>query len=99
MAAIDVIGRSQPEGESSFLEYAEKLRVKVPVILTGGNRNVGRLERFSRRPDGFIAMARPLIREPDLPARREAHKGGPDVDLHFLKPRSIRFRHALPVND
>ncbi len=82
VAAIDVIGPvSKAEPESYFLKYARRLRLQVPVILTGGNRNVDRLEQLLQAgsPD-FVAMARPLIREPDLPARWEAHKGGPDAD-------------------
>ncbi len=81
VAAIDVIGPvGNLEGESYFLKYAQKLRVKVPVILTGGNRNVDRLEQILQAgPPDFVAMARPFIREPDLPARWQARKGDPDA--------------------
>ena len=82
VAAIEVSGSGAVrnlERESYFLKYAQKLRVKVPVILTGGNRNVERLEKLLHAglPD-FIGMARPFIREPDLPDRWQASKGGPD---------------------
>ncbi len=82
VAAIDVIGPfSKAEPESYFLKYAQKLRVKVPVILTGGNRNVDRLEQILQAgPPDFIAMARPLIREPNLPARWQARKGDANAD-------------------
>jgi 2,4-dienoyl-CoA reductase-like NADH-dependent reductase (Old Yellow Enzyme family) len=82
VAAIDVIGPvSKAEGESYFLKYAQKLRVQVPVILTGGNRNVDRLEQILQAgPPDFVAMARPLIREPDLPARWQERKGDPNAD-------------------
>jgi 2,4-dienoyl-CoA reductase-like NADH-dependent reductase (Old Yellow Enzyme family) len=83
VAAIDVIGPSSGrnvEKESYFIKYAQKLRVKVPVILTGGNRNVDRLEQILQaRPPDFVAMARPFIREPDLAARWQARKGDPDA--------------------
>ena len=83
VAAIDVIGPSAGrnlEPESYFLKYAKKLRVKVPVILTGGNRNVDRLEQILQAgPPDFVAMARPFIREPDLAARWQAHQGDPDA--------------------
>jgi 2,4-dienoyl-CoA reductase-like NADH-dependent reductase (Old Yellow Enzyme family) len=83
VAAIDVIGPGAArnrEPESYFLKYARKLGVKVPVILTGGNRNVDRLEQLLRAgPPDFIAMARPLIREPGLPARWQARQGDPDA--------------------
>jgi 2,4-dienoyl-CoA reductase-like NADH-dependent reductase (Old Yellow Enzyme family) len=83
VAAIDVIGPSAVrdlEPESYFLKYARKLRVEAPVILTGGNRNVDRLEQILQAgPPDFVAMARPLIREPDLPARWQARQGDPDA--------------------
>ena len=79
VAAIDVIGPvGKADGESYFLKYAQKLRVRVPVILTGGNRNVDRLEQILQAgPPDFVAMARPFIREPDLAARWQAREGDP----------------------
>ncbi len=81
VAAIDVIGPvSKAQPESYFLKYAQKLRVRVPVILTGGNRNVDRLEKILEAgPPDFVAMARPLIREPGLPARWQASSADPDA--------------------
>ncbi len=83
VAAIDVIGPiggRNLEPESYFLKYAQKLRIEVPVILTGGNRNVDRLEQILQAgPPDFVAMARPFIREPDLAARWQAGKGDPDA--------------------
>ncbi len=59
-----------PEKQSYFLKYAEKLDLDIPVILVGGNRNVERLEEIiSQSKVDFIALSRPLIREPDLPNR------------------------------
>ena len=56
--------------QSYFLKYARKLKLSVPVILTGGNRNVERLEQIAETGSpGFFGLARPLLREPDLPAR------------------------------
>jgi len=62
------IGR--PEKQSYFLPYVERLNLNIPVILVGGNRNIERLEEIIRqgRVD-FIALCRPLIREPNLPNR------------------------------
>jgi 2,4-dienoyl-CoA reductase-like NADH-dependent reductase (Old Yellow Enzyme family) len=59
-----------PEQQSYFLKYAEQLELPVPVILVGGNRDIEKLEAIVQ--DGkvdFIALCRPLIREPDLPNR------------------------------
>jgi 2,4-dienoyl-CoA reductase-like NADH-dependent reductase (Old Yellow Enzyme family) len=60
------------EDESYFLPYAEALvEVKVPVIVTGGNRTVDHLEKTLNRAKvvDFFGLARPLVREPDLPKR------------------------------
>ena len=62
------IGR--PEKQSYFLKYAERLNLNIPVILVGGNRDIERLEEIVRQGKvDFIALCRPLIREPDLPSR------------------------------
>lgn len=69
------IGR--PERQSYFLRYAERLALQIPVILVGGNRNIERLEEIVRAGQvNFIAMCRPLIREPDLPQRWLEGRGG-----------------------
>ncbi|MFQ5978762.1 MAG: NADH:flavin oxidoreductase [Candidatus Heimdallarchaeota archaeon] len=57
-----------PEKQNYFLKYAEKLDLSIPVILVGGNRDVERLEEIVNQGKvDFIALSRPLIREPDLP--------------------------------
>jgi 2,4-dienoyl-CoA reductase-like NADH-dependent reductase (Old Yellow Enzyme family) len=59
-----------PEKQSYFLQYAERLDLSIPVILVGGNRDVERLEQIIQ--DGkvdFVSICRPLICEPDLPNR------------------------------
>ena len=83
--AIEVSGNnaarqsSAPEGQSYFLKYVERLELKVPVILTGGNRSIERLEQVFKtgKPD-FFGLARPLVREPDLPNRWLEGRGGPE---------------------
>lgn len=68
------IGR--PEQQSYFLEYAEQVDVPVPIILVGGNRDVERLEAIVQGGKvDFIALCRPLIREPNLPNRWRAGIG------------------------
>jgi 2,4-dienoyl-CoA reductase-like NADH-dependent reductase (Old Yellow Enzyme family) len=61
---------SNPKKQSYFLKYANKLNLKVPIILVGGNRDVDRLEKIIQegRID-FIALSRPIICEPNLPTR------------------------------
>ena len=66
-----------PEKQSYFLKYAEKLDLGIPVILVGGNRDIERLEEIvSQGKVEFIALSRPLIREPDLPNRWLEGQGG-----------------------
>ncbi|MFX0114396.1 MAG: NADH:flavin oxidoreductase [Candidatus Hodarchaeota archaeon] len=68
---------NRPEKQSYFLKYAEKLNLGIPVILVGGNRDIERLEEIaSQRKIDFIAMSRPLIREPNLPNRWLEGRGG-----------------------
>jgi 2,4-dienoyl-CoA reductase-like NADH-dependent reductase (Old Yellow Enzyme family) len=66
--------------QSYFLKYAQKLRLGVPVILTGGNRSLDRLEQIAQAgTPAFFGLARPLLREPDLPARWRDGRGAPEA--------------------
>ena len=59
-----------PFKEAYFLPYAEKLKptLKIPLILVGGIRTSETAERIlGAGAADFISMARPLVREPDLP--------------------------------
>jgi 2,4-dienoyl-CoA reductase-like NADH-dependent reductase (Old Yellow Enzyme family) len=56
--------------QSYYLKYVRDLNVKIPLILTGGNRSIESLETILTTTNiDFIGMSRPLIREPDLPNR------------------------------
>lgn len=64
------------ENQSYFLPYAEALDLDIPVILSGGNRNVDRLDEILRSGAAdFGSMCRPLIREPDLVNRWREGRG------------------------
>lgn len=75
VAAIELSGGipsvpdvDDPTEQSYHAAYAKKLDLDVPVILTGGNKNIDIMERlFGSGKIDFFAMARPLIRQPDLP--------------------------------
>ena len=70
-----------PEKQSYFLKYAERLDLNIPVILVGGNRDIERLEQIIL--DGkvhFISLCRPLISEPDLPKRWLEGRGSSGTD-------------------
>jgi 2,4-dienoyl-CoA reductase-like NADH-dependent reductase (Old Yellow Enzyme family) len=84
VSAIDCSGRNpirpqidSPEKESYFLPYAERAGVRVPVLLTGGNRSIVELGKiFQKGRIQFFGFARPLLREPDLPKRWQEGRGG-----------------------
>lgn len=75
--AIDISGQSPtrlkidaPRKEAYFLPFAAAAHAKVPVILTGGHRSVEKMEAILQLGNvQFVSLARPLLREPDLPGR------------------------------
>jgi 2,4-dienoyl-CoA reductase-like NADH-dependent reductase (Old Yellow Enzyme family) len=68
------------EKESFYLKHAEKLDLKIPVIMTGGNRTIDHLEGILKgKKVDFLGMARPLIREPGLPNRWLNGTGSPSA--------------------
>ena len=84
--AVEVSGNNpvrekiSAEEQSYFLKYAQQLKLKVPVILTGGNRSVERLEQIAGAgTPQFFGFARPLLREPDLPVRWLEGRGAPEA--------------------
>ncbi len=58
--------------EAYFLDFVPKLRAKVtiPVMVTGGFRSVGAMDRAVKE-DGvdFIGLGRPIILDPDAPGK------------------------------
>lgn len=72
---------NSPEKQSYFLKYAETLKLDIPVILCGGNRDIERLEAIIQQNKvAFISMCRPLISEPDLPNRWREGRGSSGTD-------------------
>ena len=69
-----------PEAEAYFLPYAQMLRdldAGVGIILVGGLRRTQTMEAILGRGDAdFLALSRPLIREPDLVRQIEAGRRG-----------------------
>jgi 2,4-dienoyl-CoA reductase-like NADH-dependent reductase (Old Yellow Enzyme family) len=62
-------GRLSPEEEGYYKEEAKKYkeRIAVPLILVGGFRSLATSEKFLQEGIcDFIAISRPLIREPEL---------------------------------
>ncbi len=68
-----------PEQEAYFLPFAQLLRREVDtgIVLVGGLRRTETMERLLEQGDAdFLALARPLIREPDLVRQIEAGRRG-----------------------
>lgn len=62
-------GITKPEKEAYFKEYAKQFKrdITIPLILVGGLRSVAVADQIvSEKIADYIAMSRPLIREPDL---------------------------------
>jgi 2,4-dienoyl-CoA reductase-like NADH-dependent reductase (Old Yellow Enzyme family) len=60
---------SEPEEEAYFLPWARAVRAAVDtnIVLVGGMRRTQTMNRILADGDAdFVALARPLIREPDL---------------------------------
>jgi 2,4-dienoyl-CoA reductase-like NADH-dependent reductase (Old Yellow Enzyme family) len=59
----------KPEEEAYNLPLARKIRkaVSVPVMSVGGYRSFEVVERAIREDVDYVALSRPLIREPALP--------------------------------
>lgn len=65
-------GINKPEKEAYFREELRAFRkqITVPLILVGGNRSIEVSEQLvAEGAADYIAMSRPLIREPDLISR------------------------------
>ena len=66
--------------EAYFLPYVRALKPKLkrmPLILVGGIRSTQMMERLINDGDvDFISMARPFIREPDIPNQVRAGRRG-----------------------
>jgi 2,4-dienoyl-CoA reductase-like NADH-dependent reductase (Old Yellow Enzyme family) len=75
-AAESHTGILDPAKQAYFLPYVEGLDLGIPLILVGGVRDVERAEQIVRSNTvQFVAMCRPLIREPDLVARWRDGRG------------------------
>ncbi len=71
---------SAPVPEAYYRPFARaaKSAVDIPVILVGGIRSTQVMDDVVRSGDAdFLAMARPFVREPDLPNKIGAGRRGP----------------------
>ncbi len=66
-----------PDEEAYFRRYGRvfKSKLKIPVMLVGGMRSQSVMEDVLKKGEAdLISLARPLIREPDLPNKFKAGK-------------------------
>ena len=70
---------ARPVAEAYYRPFARavKARVDIPVILVGGLRTTATMAEVIESGDAdFIAMARPMVREPDLPRQLASGRRG-----------------------
>jgi 2,4-dienoyl-CoA reductase-like NADH-dependent reductase (Old Yellow Enzyme family) len=79
--------KSYPFEEAFFLPYARQFldRLTTPLILLGGITQRETIEAALAEGFAFVAMARALLREPDLVARMEADAAIPSLCIHCNK--------------
>jgi 2,4-dienoyl-CoA reductase-like NADH-dependent reductase (Old Yellow Enzyme family) len=79
--------RAYPYEEAFFLPYARQFRqaLTTPLILLGGITELATVERALAEGFAFVAMARALWREPDLPNRMAADASTTSLCIHCNK--------------
>jgi len=79
--------RSYPYEEAFFLPYARQFRaaLSTPLILLGGITELPTIETALAEGFAFVAMARALLREPDLPNRMQADAATTSLCIHCNK--------------
>jgi 2,4-dienoyl-CoA reductase-like NADH-dependent reductase (Old Yellow Enzyme family) len=78
---------SYPFEEAFFLPFARQFRaaLDVPLILLGGINRLDTIEHALDEGFAFVAMARALLREPDLPGKLEAQTSAESLCIHCNK--------------
>jgi 2,4-dienoyl-CoA reductase-like NADH-dependent reductase (Old Yellow Enzyme family) len=79
--------RTYPYEEAFFLPFARQFRaaLSMPLILLGGITERKTVESALDEGFAFAAMARALLREPDLPKRMEAGTAATSLCIHCNK--------------
>jgi 2,4-dienoyl-CoA reductase-like NADH-dependent reductase (Old Yellow Enzyme family) len=78
---------SYPFEEAFFLPFARQFlsALDVPLILLGGINRLDTIEKALDDGFAFVAMARALLREPDLPRKLEAQTSAESLCIHCNK--------------
>jgi 2,4-dienoyl-CoA reductase-like NADH-dependent reductase (Old Yellow Enzyme family) len=79
--------RTYPFEEAYFLPYARQFlrALSMPLVLLGGITQQSTIEKALAEGFAFVAMARALLREPDLPNRMEADASTASLCIHCNK--------------
>ena len=79
--------RTYPYEEAFFLPFARQFRaaLTMPLILLGGITERATVDTALAEGFVFVAMARALLREPDLPARMQAGTATSSLCIHCNK--------------
>ena len=79
--------RTYPYEEAFFLPYARQFKraLSTPLILLGGITELATVEMALAEGFAFVAMARALLREPDLPNRMQAGASATSLCIHCNK--------------
>jgi 2,4-dienoyl-CoA reductase-like NADH-dependent reductase (Old Yellow Enzyme family) len=79
--------KSYPYEEAYFLPFARQFRavLSTPIILLGGISELATIESALADGFAFVAMARALLREPDLPNRMQAGTSTSSLCIHCNK--------------
>ena len=79
--------RTYPFEEAFFLPYARQFQraLRTPIILLGGITELATIESALAEGFAFVAMARALLREPDLPNRMQAGATTSSLCIHCNK--------------
>jgi len=79
--------KSYPYEEAFFLPFARQFKavLSTPLILLGGISELATIEAALAEGFAFVAMARALLREPDLPSRMQAGTAATSLCIHCNK--------------
>ena len=93
--------KSYPFQEAFFLEQARQFRaaLKMPLILLGGINELATIQSALDEGFEFVAMARALLREPDLVNRMQEGRADAGICIHCNKcmPTIYRGTHCVLV--
>jgi 2,4-dienoyl-CoA reductase-like NADH-dependent reductase (Old Yellow Enzyme family) len=93
--------RDYPFEEAYFLPYARQIRaaVRMPLTLLGGINRLDTMHRAMDEGFQFVAMARALLREPDLVRRMQSGAAADGLCIHCNKcmPTIYKGTHCVLV--